>query len=95
MTAPFPSSCPDCGASWRELGGITQTLVGHRSPAGHVHNDNCRKRAIWCASGHRHQVSVRRRCPACDWLGKATCWCCEFAKVDEWPAVAIPDLDPG
>ena len=83
----FPSRCPECDAPWASLGGAIRTLVGHHSPPGHEHNDNCLSRSIWCANGHRNQVSRRSACPRCDWKGKATCWCHEFAKVDEWPDV--------
>ena len=79
--------CPICSLDtvWNGFG--SETLVGFYSPSGHDHNDNCLKRGYVCANGHYIGVYLRRKCsdPACDWVGKKTCFCHEGDKVDEWP----------
>ena len=62
-----------------------ETLLGFYSPHGHDHDDNCQKRTYVCNNGHEKVISKRRRCPACDWVGKPTCFCHKGKKVDEWP----------
>lgn len=64
----------------------TKTMVGYSSPPGHNHDDNCLLRMYVCDQcGHNHKVSKRRRCPACDWVGKDSCFCHKGPKLDEWP----------
>jgi len=81
-------SCKECGEKLiYDQKGTWGTLVGYSSPSGHGHDhdDNCLKRSYVCKNGHRKTVSLRRSCPACDWVGKADCFCHEGPKVDEWP----------
>lgn len=84
------SGCPNCASDNISHSGTFETLVGYSSPRGHDHNDNCLKRDYQCgACGHQWLVSKRRRCPTCDWRGKATCFCHQgIAKVDYWPEEA-------
>lgn len=84
-------NCAECGEPLVQLGtGEFQTLVGYSSPAGHNHDDNCKTRVYSCENGHRRVVSLRRRCPVCDWVGKATCGCHNPPeKVDAWPEVPV------
>ena len=65
--------------------GETKTLVGYMSPPGHNHDDNCVKREYVCNNGHTKIISIRQRCPTCDWVGKDYCGCCGGQKVDQWP----------
>jgi hypothetical protein len=81
-------TCKTCGEPIAQLGvGESTTLVGFSSPPGHNHDDNCVKRVYSCANGHRVVLSRRRRCPVCDWVGNAECFCHDGPKVDEWPDV--------
>lgn len=86
--------CPTCGAPTSRLEGGSddsyawETCVGYFSPPGHDHDDNCRTKGAACANGHRWTMSKRRRCPACDWVGKDECFCHPGKKVDDWPQVS-------
>lgn len=62
-----------------------QTLVGFCSPPGHKHDDNCLTRTYQCPHGHKLSVAVRRSCSACDWRGRAQCFCHPWRKLDQWP----------
>ena len=77
--------CPECGEWMSECGLVEETLLGFYSPPGHDHDDNCRIRIYYCQNGHHKKVSIRQRCPVCDWIGKELCWCHPNKKVDEWP----------
>lgn len=93
--APAPRQLCGCGEPILKRasgfdGGTMSTLVGYFSPPGHDHDDNCETRYYLCANGHPHRLSVRRRCPACDWRGKTKCFCHPYPKLDEWP----PDEPP-
>ena len=61
------------------------TLVGFSSPPGHRHDDNCTTRIYSCENQHGLKISIRQRCPVCDWVGKEICGCHDGKKVDEWP----------
>lgn len=66
--------------------GQSTTLVGFgRGPCGHIHDDNCLQRTFFCAARHVNVLSLRRRCPKCDWVGKETCNLCRVPMVDAWP----------
>lgn len=77
----------ECGKPFvKHTSGEMQTLVGYSRPEpGHNHDDNCRYRIYVCENGHRVRVYRQNRCDACDWRGKATCFCHEGTKVTEWP----------
>lgn len=81
--------CPECKEELyhSEEWGTMETCVGHFSPPGHDHNDNCLSRIYRCINGHQIKVSLRRRCPNpdCDWIGKDECFCHSGKKVDQWP----------
>lgn len=77
----FPNLDTKHGASLFE----TQTCVGYVSPPGHDHDDNCWTREYVCPTGHIMKIGKRRRCPACDWVGKESCGCHDCIKVDEFP----------
>lgn len=72
-------NCKECGEKIEQRndiwGGTFETLVGYHSPPGHNHDDNCRTRIYECKNGHSVKLSVRRRCDACDWVGKDECFC--------------------
>lgn len=70
-----------------------QTLVGYYSPSGHNHDDNCWTREYACPIGHTMKIGKRRRCPACDWVGKESCECHDCLKVDEFPEPSNYALD--
>ena len=90
--------CDTCGLPIAQLGtGEYSTLVGYSSPPGHNHDDNCLKRVYAGENGHRVILSLRRRCPACDWVGQDACGCHEGPKVDAWPdapSVAVSRYGP-
>ncbi len=77
--------CAICGQMMTGSGIIQETLVGYSSPPGHDHNDNCMSQEYVCPSGHRATVSIRRKCPKCDWVGKESCFCHKGTKLDKWP----------
>ena len=83
-TMPQYAICPHCGKPMLHLG-TERTLVGYLSPPGHNHDDNCQSRDYLCPNGHRIAVSKRNRCPACDWIGRETCFCHNGKKINEWP----------
>lgn len=79
-------NCEKCGEPIHDSGGGEYvTLVGHMSPPGHNHDDNCKIRSYVCSNGHMVAISKRRKCPKCDWVGKSECFCHPGKKVDEWP----------
>ena len=80
-------NCTTCGEPLKYAWSLGEymTLAGYDSPPGHDHNDNCIVRTYACVKGHRQTVSIRRQCPACDWVGKGGCFCHEGRKVDRWP----------
>ena len=84
-------TCKICSGPLGWRGGEFSTLVGYRSPPGHNHDDNCLKRIYECPNGHITSLSKRRRCHACDWVGKLTCFCHAGDKLDEWPD--IPQME--
>ncbi len=77
--------CPTCTGDLVYGGVIGKTLVGDHSEPGHCHDDNCVSRQYVCANGHSVKLSIRRKCPACDWKGKEECFSCGSKKYDEWP----------
>lgn len=86
--------CPTCNEPWAMRGFMGETLVGYYSPPGHDHNDNCLVRTYACPNGHRFSYALRRRCPACDWVGKSECFCHTGQKLDAWPdAPDAPDME--
>ena len=85
MAAP-KIKCSACGGEMITNGIEEETLVGYYSDAGHDHNDNCLFRAYRCRQCSRvKRVALRRRCPSCNWVGKATCFCHPDPKVNAWP----------
>lgn len=78
------AKCPKCGSGMKHRGTMT-TLVGYVYPERHNHDDNCQSRWYFCECGHEEIVSKRNRCPACDWVGEAYCFCHPGKKVDVWP----------
>lgn len=74
-----------CGKPFARHSGEFTTLVGSFSPLGHNHDDNCRSRVYVCEDGHTTTLSKRNRCHACEWVGKAECFCHPGLKIDEWP----------
>ena len=76
--------CQKCGDVMYWDGIEETTLMGHFSPYGHNHDDNCRVRYYVCNCGYREAVSILNRCPACSWHGAIDC--VYGAKVKEWPA---------
>lgn len=89
--------CKECGQPMRSDGITRRTLVGYSSEPGHSHDDNCSKRDYTCGNGHVRTISIRRTCPACDWKGQKTCWCCDGEKVDFWPNEtqdALVEIEP-
>ncbi len=103
--APMPEQC-ECGAAWATIGeDVCETCVGYNG-----HDDNCATRTLLCAAGHKRKISVRRTCAtthyddidhrgeahaACDWKGKASCWCHHYLKLDAWPELAIKPSEYG
>ena len=87
--------CPQCGELLRPVPkSDRETLVAVPFIPGHDHNDNCLCRQYQCANGHRIGFWLRRRCPACDWKGKLTCFCHEHVqpiKLDRWPEDDLPE----
>lgn len=82
--------CPTCKGPFISHGGRTETCVGYYSPPGHDHDDNCVSITFTCKQGHSTAVFLRRSCFACDWKGKAECWCHRGkTKVDEWPGIFV------
>ena len=77
----------ECGAPWVKRSPESKTLVGYYSPRGHDHDDNCRNRVYVCEAGHRRNISKQNTCPACEWMGKLTCFCHPGEKVKEWPKI--------
>ena len=85
--------CEQCGELLHPVTGSTyETTVGQLGvvPPGHEHDNNCLSRFYVCKNGHRVHFFLRRRCPACDWRGKETCFCHEGKKLDRWPEDDIP-----
>lgn len=85
-----------CGKLFVCHTGTGTTLVGYYSPPGHNHDDNCRKRAYFCADGHVTRIRRVNVCQTegCGWKGKATCFCHEGTNVDEWPDAPYSDTPP-
>lgn len=80
-------TCSTCNGPLTDHSGNIETLVGYESPPGHDHDDNCVTRVYRCAHGHVNRLSIRRSCSACDWRGRATCFCHGGTpKLDEWPS---------
>jgi predicted RNA-binding Zn-ribbon protein involved in translation (DUF1610 family) len=79
--------CPECGEEFVRHSGSARTMVGYFSPPGHNHNDNCESRTYWCKKDHRTRLSIRQRCPECDWMGKEECFCHPGKKIDKWPEI--------
>ena len=80
--------CKDCGEQMTFVegwDGTWETCVPYHSPVGHFHDDNCHTRTYRCKNKHKALVSIRRRCPSCNWVGKESCGCHPDRKVDEWP----------
>lgn len=66
--------------------GTCTTLIGCPDyPEGHNHDDNCVTRIYCCKNGHSFKLSIRRKCPVCDWKGIESCYCHYGKKLDEWP----------
>lgn len=80
-------NCSVCGEKMKPMHGMCSTLVGHVSPPGHDHDDNCKTKTYKCKNDHYEKVSKRNRCtnPDCDWVGKEECFCHQGKKVEEWP----------
>lgn len=77
--------CETCGEP-TVIQDVCVTLVGHYSPVGHDHDDNCLTAIYKCAQGHFTHIAHRRKCPVegCDWVGKLTCFCHKGEKVGVW-----------
>lgn len=78
-------SCDHCSRPFAAWGCEGTTLLGCGSPPGHSHDENCRTRRYVCTDDHVTVVSIRQRCPACDWIGPKSCFCHKGDKVDKWP----------
>lgn len=79
-------ACKKCSQGLYALHfGAWSTCVGYESLPGHAHDDNCLTRSYGCANGHVIILSIRRKCHACDWLGKTACFCHPGEKLPEWP----------
>lgn len=81
-------NCPKCDEPFALAGDIGSTCVAYYSPAGHDHDDNCKRRGYKYPNGHVTYVSRQNRCPACDWVGKLECFCHLGQKLTEWPEAA-------
>lgn len=78
--------CEKDGLLMTPSGAVSKTLVGYIfQSSDHRHDDNCLCQRYFCPEGHTKRISKRRRCPNCEWVGKAQCFCHENLKVDEWP----------
>ncbi len=83
MNTELTTNCNKCaGKMVSDVG--TSTCVGYFSPEGHDHNDNCVSRFYECETcGYSFSVSKQNKCPACDWVGKSSCFCHEGEKLKE------------
>ncbi len=72
--------CPICGSTDYQTAGLMgSTMVGYFrgyiNGVYHDHDDNCKTTPMLCSNGHEFGIRKQNFCPACDWVGKTSCFC--------------------
>jgi hypothetical protein len=88
-----PPACPHCGGPFAWGGLVCEKTVGHYSPPGHDHDDNCLTRSFHCVNGHLTRGSIQRSCsaPGCEWKGKVMC--CGYNGGPKWTRWPIAKME--